>query len=131
MWPPPPPRPARRSPCAALPGAARRPTHPAGVPQTAEATRPPSAAKPRLRRRPPCWVFLPHNPTQSDTAAPTPATTSACACLVPLKIATDVPRLLGFAIQVWTIPAQVVQIDIAISATGAIRACQEARSTVG
>ena len=34
------------------------------------------------------------------------------ACLVPLKIATDVPRLLGFAIQVWTIPAQVVQIEL-------------------
>jgi len=40
-------------------------------------------------------------------------------CLVQLKIATDAPRLLGFAIYVWTIPAQVVQIDIASSATGA------------
>ena len=30
-----------------------------------------------------------------------------------LKIATDTPRLLGLAIQLWTIPAQVVQIDIA------------------
>jgi hypothetical protein len=36
-----------------------------------------------------------------------------------LKIATDAPRLLGFAIYIWTIPAQVVQIDIASSATGA------------
>jgi hypothetical protein len=40
-------------------------------------------------------------------------------CLVQLKIATDATRLLGFAIYVWTIPAQVVQIDIASSATGA------------
>src|SRR6185312_553448 len=32
-------------------------------------------------------------------------------CLVQLKIATDASRLLGFAIYVWTIPAQVVQID--------------------
>ena len=38
-------------------------------------------------------------------------------CLVQLKIATDTPRLLGLAIWLWTIPAQVVQIDIAISAT--------------
>lgn len=32
-------------------------------------------------------------------------------CLVQLKIATDASRLLGFAIYVWTISAQVVQID--------------------
>ena len=36
-------------------------------------------------------------------------------CLVQLKIARNVPRLLGFAIYVWTIPVQVVQIHIAIS----------------
>ena len=36
-----------------------------------------------------------------------------------LKIARDAPRLLGFAIYVWTIPAQVVQIYIAISASAA------------
>ena len=40
-------------------------------------------------------------------------------CLVQLKIARDAPRLLGFAIYVWTIPAQVVQIYIAISASAA------------
>ena len=40
-------------------------------------------------------------------------------CLVHLKIARDAPRLLGFAIYVWTIPAQVVQIYIAISASAA------------
>ena len=40
-------------------------------------------------------------------------------CLVHLKIARDVPRLLEFAILVWTIPAPVVQIHIAISATDA------------
>ena len=40
-------------------------------------------------------------------------------CLVQLKIARDAPRLLGFAILVWTIPVQVVQIHIAISATEA------------
>jgi hypothetical protein len=40
-------------------------------------------------------------------------------CLVQLKIATDAPRLLGFAILIWTIPAQIVRIDIASSATGA------------
>jgi len=36
-----------------------------------------------------------------------------------LKIARDVPRLLEFAILVWTIPAPVVQIHIAIPATDA------------
>ena len=40
-------------------------------------------------------------------------------CLVHLKIARDVPRLLEFAILVWTIPAPVVQIHIAIPATDA------------
>ena len=40
-------------------------------------------------------------------------------CLVQLKIARDAPRLLEFAILVWTIPAPVVQIYIAISAIGA------------
>jgi hypothetical protein len=40
-------------------------------------------------------------------------------CLVELKIARDAPRLLEFAILVWTIPAPVVQIHIAIPATGA------------
>jgi hypothetical protein len=40
-------------------------------------------------------------------------------CLVQLKIARDAPRLLEFAIWVWTIPAPVVQIHIAIPATGA------------
>jgi hypothetical protein len=40
-------------------------------------------------------------------------------CLVQLKIARDVPRLLEFAILVWTIPAPVVQIHIAIPATDA------------
>jgi len=39
-------------------------------------------------------------------------------CLVHLKIARDAPRLLEFAILVWTIPAPVVQIHLAISATG-------------
>ena len=47
-------------------------------------------------------------------------------CLVQLKIATDTPRLLGLAIQLWTIPAQVVQSDIAISATEA-SGCVERR----
>ncbi len=41
------------------------------------------------------------------------------ACLVHLKTARDAPRLLEFAILVWTIPAPVVQIHIAIPATGA------------
>jgi hypothetical protein len=36
-----------------------------------------------------------------------------------VKIARDAPRLLGFAIYVWTILAKVVQIYIAISATEA------------
>jgi Bacterial fructose-1,6-bisphosphatase, glpX-encoded len=40
-------------------------------------------------------------------------------CLVQLKIARDAPRLLEFAILVWTIPAPVVQLHIAISATEA------------
>ena len=40
-------------------------------------------------------------------------------CLVHLKIAREVPRLLEFAILVWTIPAPVVQIHIAIPATDA------------
>ena len=40
-------------------------------------------------------------------------------CLVQLKIARDDPHLLGFAIYIWTIPAQVVQIYLAISARGA------------
>ena len=40
-------------------------------------------------------------------------------CLVHLKIARDAPRLLEFAILVWTIPAPVVQIHIAIPATDA------------
>ena len=44
---------------------------------------------------------------------------SAPDCLVQLKIARDAPRLLELAILVWTIPAPVVQIDIAIPATGA------------
>jgi hypothetical protein len=35
-------------------------------------------------------------------------------CLVHLKIARDAPRLLEFAILVWTIPAPVVQIHLAI-----------------
>ena len=47
-------------------------------------------------------------------------------CLVRLKIARDAPRLLGLAIYFWTIPAQVVQIHIAISATGASEACRAA-----
>ena len=47
-------------------------------------------------------------------------------CLVRLKIARDAPRLLGLAIYVWTIPAQVVQIHIATSATGASEACRAA-----
>jgi hypothetical protein len=40
-------------------------------------------------------------------------------CLVHFKIARDARRLLEFAILVWTIPAPVVQIHIAIPATGA------------
>ena len=48
-----------------------------------------------------------------------PITTRRPHCLVHLKIARDAPRLLGFAIYVWTIPAQVVQIYIAISASAA------------
>ena len=44
---------------------------------------------------------------------------TGAACLVQLKIARDDPHLLGFAIYMWTIPAQVVQIYLAISATGA------------
>ena len=39
----------------------------------------------------------------------------ACPSGVQVKIARNAPRLLGFAIKVWTIPAQVVQIHIAIS----------------
>jgi hypothetical protein len=38
-------------------------------------------------------------------------------CLVQLKTASDTPRLLGFAIYIWTIPAPFVQIHIAISTT--------------
>jgi adenylate cyclase len=38
-------------------------------------------------------------------------------CLVQLKISRETPRLLGFAILVWTIPVQIVQIHIAISVT--------------
>ena len=41
--------------------------------------------------------------------------------LVQLKIATDTPRLLGFAIYVWTIPARFVQIYLAISVPRATR----------
>ena len=48
-----------------------------------------------------------------------PCSNLTCKCLVHLKIARDAPRLLGFAIYVWTIPAQVVQIYIAISASAA------------
>src|SRR6476661_10315001 len=36
-------------------------------------------------------------------------------CLVQAKIARDAHRLLGFAIYVWTIPVEIVQIYIAIS----------------
>jgi hypothetical protein len=36
-------------------------------------------------------------------------------CLVQLEIARDAPHVLGFAIYIWTIPAQVVQTHIAIS----------------
>jgi len=40
-------------------------------------------------------------------------------CLVQLKVAYSAGRLQGFAISIWTIPAEIVQIHIAISATGA------------
>src|SRR6476646_658308 len=82
-WPPPPTRPAHRSPYAALPGAVHRSNPPAGAPQTADDTLPPSAARHRRQQRLPCWVFLPRNPTRSDTAAPTPATTTAVAPTAP------------------------------------------------
>ena len=36
-------------------------------------------------------------------------------CLVQVKIALGAPRWLGFAISVWTISVQIVQIHIAIS----------------
>ena len=58
-------------------------------------------------------------------SAPRPSSSSHI-CLVRLKIAKDAPRLLWLAIYVWTIPAQVVQIHIAISATGASEACRAA-----
>jgi hypothetical protein len=38
-----------------------------------------SAATDPAQRQPPCWVFLPRNPTQSETAAPAPAKTSPVA----------------------------------------------------
>jgi hypothetical protein len=44
---------------------------------------------------------------------------SIFSCLVQLKVARDAPRLLGFAIYVWTTSGQAVQIEIAISATEA------------
>jgi hypothetical protein len=53
------------------------------------------------------------------THAGTDVTVSCHHCLVQLKIARNAARLLGFAILIWTIPAPVVRIDIASSATGA------------
>ena len=55
--------------------------------------------------------------TFTRTVQPSPRQDNTC--LVHLKIARDVPRLLEFAILVWTIPAPVVQIHIAIPATDA------------
>ena len=46
-------------------------------PRTGAATCPPSAATPRARRPPPCWIPLPRTPARSGTAAPAPAPTSA------------------------------------------------------
>jgi hypothetical protein len=47
-------------------------------------------------------------------------------CPVQLKIARGAPCLLGFAMWVWTIPAQVVQIYIAISGDRTDRECRAA-----
>ena len=55
--------------------------------------------------------------TFTRTVQPSPRQDNTC--LVHLKIARDAPRLLEFAILVWTIPAPVVQIHIAIPATDA------------
>ena len=75
------------------------------APTNSPATLPSTRTRPALRRR------------GGQQHAPPPS--SHHHCLVHLKIARDAPRLLGFAIYVWTIPAQVVQIYIAISASAA------------
>ena len=87
-WPPPP-----ASICSSLivrgaPGRGSSASPSNRPPQTVAATYTPSAATHPPRRRLPYWICLPHNPTRSDTAAPTPATTSpaaptAAACHAP------------------------------------------------
>src|SRR4029077_6796696 len=73
-----PPRPARSARhrwCGEPLGGARRSARRGDSPKTVAATYTPSAATPQRQRPPPCWIYLPHNPTRCDTAAPTPART--------------------------------------------------------
>src|SRR6476659_10529978 len=67
----------------------------------------------------------PHSPHPATTPCPHTSVTAHHPihhhhhCLVELKIATDAPRLLGVRNLGWTLPAQVVQIDLAVSAAEA------------
>src|SRR6476661_970074 len=84
-----PPRPGCRCSCAAHPDVAHQPARRGETPRTAAATPLPSAATYRPQQPPPCWIYLPRNPTRSDTAAPTPAKTSLAA---PTAAAFPAPR---------------------------------------
>ena len=78
----------------------------------------PAGPAPRLQNPQPMSELRNH-PRKLTPNSATFTRTGQADCLVHLKIARDVPRLLGLAILVWTIPAPVVQIHIAIPATDA------------